>query len=286
MIGSRARSYSALVVFATAILSACGSDSTGPGSIDSNAALQSLSLVLEGVGGISSPTAPEVNASFGGIAPLLDQVTVTIDGASQTMFGLGLRQTFPDGTCEETLFVNSAFPPEPGVCTPPPTGLVVILWQAHSASLPPDRMILIVADTGTRNFDFGLASPDQLLEVMLFALYVEGEDNIWGSQSGTLTSRVAATSQSCDLPLPPYAKSGACNIATFDEQGSIVFEPFLNDATSTRHPNLTIPQQTLHGLWLAISEVQPVPFSAAGLRTRSLLDLREAGREKREAVRF
>jgi len=263
MIGSKAGSYS-LIVFATAFISACGSDSTGPGSIDSNAALQSLSLVMQGVVGVASPPAPEVNASFGGIAPLLDQVTVTIDGASQTMFGLGLRQTFPDGTCEETLFVNSAFPPEPGVCTPPPTGLVVILWQANSASRPPDRMILIVADTGTTNFDFASASPDQLLEVMLFALYVEGEDNIWGSLSGTLTSRVAATSQSCDLPLPPFAKSGVCNIATFDEQGSIVFEPLLPDAPNNSRLNLAIPRQTLHGLLLAISEVQPIPFSVYG----------------------
>src|SRR5438034_495729 len=159
MIGSKAR-YSAIVVLATAFLSACGSDSTGPGSIDSNAALQSLSLGLQGVGDIGSPTAPPINASFGGIAPLLDQVTVTIDGASQTMFGLGLRETFPDGTCEETLFVDPAFPPEPGVCTPPLAGVAVILWQAHSATEPPDRMILIVADTGTSNFDFASASLD------------------------------------------------------------------------------------------------------------------------------
>ncbi|PYO04774.1 MAG: hypothetical protein DMD30_15140, partial [Gemmatimonadetes bacterium] len=97
MIFSKARIYPTLVVLAAIIVSGCGSDSTGPGSIDSNAALQSLALGLQGVNGVGSPTTPEVNASFGGIAPLLDQVTVTIDGASQGMYALGLRETFPAG---------------------------------------------------------------------------------------------------------------------------------------------------------------------------------------------
>ena len=278
MIASKARIHAALLVFATAFISACGSDSTGPGSIDSNAALQSLSLGLQGMGGVGSPTAPEINASFGGIAPLLDQVTVTVDGSSQTMFGLGLRETFPEGTCLETLYVDPAFPPLPGVCTPPPTGLVVVLWQSHSASRPPDRMVVIVADTGTKNFDPESGSGSYQLPLdFQFALYVEGEDNVWGSLSGTLTSRVAATTQSCDLPLPPYAKAGVCNIATFDEQGSIVFEPFLSDAPSTRRLNLAIPRQTLHGLLLAISEVQPISiptnWTTSGLATPGFMSL-------------
>jgi hypothetical protein len=265
MICSKARIHAALVVIATAFISACGSDSTGPGSIDTNAALQSLSLVMEGVGEVGPPTAPQLNASFGGIAPLLDQVTVTIDGASQTMFGLGLRETFPDGTCEETLFVDPAFPPEPGVCTPPLTGLLVVLWQSHSATQPPDRMIVIFADTGTSGFDPEAGSGSYQLPLdFQFALYTEGEEDVWSSLSGTLTSRVAPTAQSCDLPLPPYAKSGVCNIATFDEQGSIVFEPFLTDAPSTRRLNLTIPRQTLHGLLMSISEIQPIPFTMNG----------------------
>ena len=82
---SKTRAFPALIIFAAAIVSGCGgSDSSGPGSgtIDSNAALQSLSIGLQGVGGLGSPTTPEANASFGGIAPLLDQVTVTIDGVT------------------------------------------------------------------------------------------------------------------------------------------------------------------------------------------------------------
>jgi hypothetical protein len=249
----------AISICAVAFMSGCGSDSTGPGSVDANAALQSLALGLQTVGGTQDPTVPDLSTSLGAVAPLLSQVSVTIDGASQNMFAFGLRETFPAGTCEETLFVDPLFPPEPGVCTPPPLGLSLILWQSHAASEPPDRMILIVADAGTSNFDFSSAP----LEVLpAFALYLQGQDNIWGSLSGTLTSQIAGGSQTCDIPLPPYAKSGACSISTFDEQGSIVFEPFTLDAPSTQRLTIAIPHQTLHGLWLAISEVQPVPFTA------------------------
>ena len=258
---SRTRAFPALIIFAAAIVSGCGgSDSSGPGSgtIDSNLALQSLSIGLQGVGGLGSPTTPEANASFGGIAPLLDQVTVTIDGASQGMFALGLRETFPAGTCEETLFVGS-FQPVPGTCTPPELEVAVILWQAHSATQPPDRLILVVADAGTSNFDFASPPVDATPAV---ALYMEGANNLWSSLSGTITSQITASSQTCSLPLPPYAKSGTCSIATFNEQGSIVLEPFSLNVPSTQRKSLVIPSISLHGLWLAISEVQTVPVTA------------------------
>ena len=249
----------AISIFAVAFMAGCGSDSTGPGSVDATAALQSLALGLQTVGGTQDPTAPDLSTSLGAVAPLLSQVSVTIDGAAQNMFAFGLRETFPAGTCEETLFPDPLFPPEPGVCTPPPLGLSLILWQSHAATEPPDRMILVVADAGTSNFDFSSST----LEVLpAFALYIEGQDNIWGSLSGTLTSQIAGGSQTCDIPLPPYAKSAACSIATFDEQGSIVFEQFTLDAPSTQNLTIAIPHQTLHGLWLAISEVQPVPVTA------------------------
>jgi hypothetical protein len=246
-------------MFVALIASGCGGDSsTGPSSLDSGAALQSLAIGMQGVL-LASPTTPHPNASFGGIAPLLDQDTVTIDGASQSMFALGLRETFPAGTCEETLFIDSVLPPQPGVCTPPALGLVVILWQAHSATQRPDRMIFVVADAGTSNFDLASAPMSATLAL---ALYAEGDNNLWSSLSGTLTSQVAATNQTCNLPLPPYAKSGACNIATFDEQGSIVFEPLSQNVPSTNRVNVMIPRHTLHGLWVAISEVQPAPVTA------------------------
>ena len=259
-----------LVVFAAAFISACGSDSIGPGSIDSNAALQSLTLALQGTGGVGSPTSPDVSTSLGGVAPLLDRVSVTIDGASQGMFALGLRETFPVGTCLEGVFIDPLMPPQSGVCTLPPLGVVLILWQSHSATQPPDRMILIVTEAGTTNFDFSATSVGGLPAV---ALYIEGQDNIWGSLSGNLTSQVSATSQTCNLPLPPYAKSATCSIATFDEQGSIVFEPFSIDAPSTQRMTIAIPHQTLHGLWQAITEVQAVPLTMNRMTT-GLLGMR------------
>jgi hypothetical protein len=249
-------------------ISAC-SDSTGPGNVDSNAALQSLALGMGPFFVITSPTGSPVDASFGGIAPLLDQVDVTIDGRSHTMFALGLRETFPDGTCEEDLFIFPGFPPEPGVCTPPPAELAVIMWQSHSASAPPDRLVFMVADVGTSDFSVGfLSEPTSTIAVPAFALYLEGEDSFWLSRSGTLTSQVAVTSQSCSLPLPPYAKSGTCSVATFDEQGAITFEELTETGPGTysrhegeaRQRNLTIPRQTIHGLWQVITETQPFTF--------------------------
>jgi len=263
------RGTPALLAVASLSLSGCGSDSTGPGNLDSASALQSLALGLQQFGGEGTTATLEVNSAFGGIAPFLNQVTVTIDGAQQTMFGLGLRETFPAGTCEEQLFVN-ILPSDPGTCTPPPLGLAVFLWQSHSPSEPPDRMALLVGDEGTTNFDIN-ATTDELPAV---AIYAEGQDNLWDALSGTLTSQVAATSQSCNLPLPPYAKNGTCSIATFDEQGSIVFEPFTLSGNSTKTLTLTIPRQTLHGLWVAITEVQPIPFTATRVLTPSLLGQR------------
>ena len=249
-------------------LSGCG-DSTGPSDLDPSAALQSLAL---GLGPISESPAL-LDASFGGIAPLLDQISVTIDGKSQTMFALGLRESFPPGTCEESIFIEFPPPPGPATCTPMMQGVGVILWQSHSASAPPDRLIVIFGDVGTSNFDF-LASLTSTSDVLpASAFYREGEDNGWVSLSGTLTSQVATTNQTCSLPLPPYAKAATCSIATFDEQGSIVFEPFnaFSPIPSTKRLTLTIPRQTIHGLWQAITETQPVPFMTAFDRTSRLL---------------
>ena len=98
-----------------------------------------------------------------------------------------------------------------------------------------------------------------------FALYMEGEDNIWGAMSGTLTSQTIAPNQPCSLPLPPYAKSGTCSTVTFDEQGQIAFQPFsLDGQIGTQRTTIVIPHQTLHGLLLAITEVQPIPVPPIG----------------------
>jgi len=268
---NKARIIPALGIFlAATMISGCGSDSTGPGHVDSSTALQSLALGLQSMGSTGSPTTPtDANALFGGIG-LLDQVNVTIDGAAQTMFGLGLRETFPAGTCLESLFVPLA-PPPTGQCTPPALGTAVILWQAHSATTLPDRMIFIGTDAGTVNF--GLASTP-LNGVPAFAIYLEGGNNLWSSPSGSITSQITATSQTCNFPLPPYAKSATCSVATFDEQASIVLEPFSLALPGTQQLTIGIPRQTLHGLWLSISEVQPVQLTGADRLIPGLLGTR------------
>lgn len=241
-------------------LSACGSDSTGPSNLDANSALQSLMLGMNALGSVQTPGTAPTTASFGDIAPLLDQINVTVDGSAHSMFALGLRETFPAGTCIENVFIDPNFPPVPGVCTSPELGLAVLLWQSHSASAPPDRLIFLIADIGTTNFDFTstFSSGSTSSSMPGVAIYMENVDDMWLSLSGTLTSQVATTSQSCGLPLPPYAKSASCNIATFDEQGTIKFEEFSETGTSTRHRLVTIPRQTIHGLWQSITETQPV----------------------------
>ena len=233
-------------------LAACGSDSTGPGTrLDATAALQSLSLGM-GTNGVNTVYGP---SSFAGLASQLDQINVTIDGKSQSMFALGLRETYPPGTCVETLIVDPLVVYPAGQCTPPPFVFSLILWQSHSADTPPDRLALIAGSPGTINFDdlttVAGAPPG-------FAIYTAGQNEVWVSVSGTLTNTISATNQSCAVPLPPYAKSGSCNVATFDEEGTINLEP----VTGTTTIALVIPRQSLRGIWQTITETQTVTVRA------------------------
>jgi hypothetical protein len=123
-------------------------------------------------------------------------------------------------------------------------------------------MIFIVGDIGTVDFNslytYDIETDALGVDPPGVAMYLEGANSFWISESGTLTSQIAATSQSCGLPLPPYAKSGSCSIAAFDEQAAITFQAFSETGPSTRRLNFTIPRQTIHGLWLAITETQPI----------------------------
>ena len=243
-------------------LSACGSDSTGPSKLDSSSALQSLALGMGAVALVATPGIVPTTANYGDFAPLLDQIDVTIDGSSQTMFALALRESFPAGTCLENLFfTDPALSPLPIECTPPELGLAVVLWQAHSASAPPDRMIVLISDVGTTSFDFAsnFYSISGQAPVPGVAIYMGNVGDMWLSLSGTLTSQIAATTQSCGLPLPPYAKSGSCSVATFDEQGTIMFAEFSEAGPSANRRVVTIPRQTIHGLWQSITETQRIP---------------------------
>lgn len=257
----------AVFAFAALGVTACSSDSTGPTDIDPSSALRSLALGLQQLGSDGTTASLNVDASFGGIAPFLNQVSVTIDGSPQPMYALALNVSFPAGTCEETI-LGDVIPADPSVCTPPSLNLAVFLWQTRSPSQAPDRMAILIGDVGTSNFDFSI-NGDALPAVALYAL---GQSDLWSSKAGTMTSNVTAAPQTCGIPLPPYAKSGACNIATFDEAASVVLEPFdLSGSNSSRTHTLAIPRQTIHGLWMTISEVQPIGLTASRLVPPALM---------------
>lgn len=265
MIVSRVRFLGATIVLgASALLSGCG-DSSGPGSVDAEGALQSLALGLQDAGLGGSPGTPGVSGSLAGIAPLLTKTTVTIDGSPQEMFALGARQTFPEGTCEEDIFVDPAFPDDPTTCFSIVPGLTLFFWQSHSADEPPDRLLFVTAGPGTVSFDdLGTGEFDASTlpsDLPAFAFYLQpGRNDFWASLSGTLTSQITSLNQSCGIQLPPYAKSGSCSFATFDEEGRIVFEQFTLDGPGTRRLTIEIPRQSVSGLWLDITEVQPIAF--------------------------
>jgi len=257
----------AVFAFAAFGMTACSSDSTGPTDLDPSSALRSLALGLQQLGSDGTTASLDVDASFGGIAPFLNSVTVTIDGAAQPMYALALNESFPAGTCEETIF-GDVIPADPSVCTPPSLNLAVFLWQTRSPSQAPDRMAILAGDVGTSNFDFNIDS--QTLPAI--ALYSAGQNELWMSRSGTMTSSVTAAPQTCDIPLPLYAKSGACNIASFDEEASVVLQPFdLSGSNSSRTQIFAIPRQTIHGLLMSISEVQPIGLTASRLVPSALL---------------
>ncbi|HUR00738.1 MAG TPA: hypothetical protein VM166_14905 [Gemmatimonadaceae bacterium] len=232
------------------------SDSSGPGSVDADGALKSLSLL----GDVSNNGgATFESAGFLGLGSLLDQVDVQIAGKTHTMYALGLRETFPAGTCEENIFIVPGVPPTPGECTTPDLGLAVILWQSHSANAPPDRILFLGSNVGSGDFSF--ASDLNITQIPAFAFYAEGQEKLWASVSGTISSQITPTSQSCALPLPPYAVSATCNIANFDEQANIVLEDFSALTSTGPSINIVIPRQTLRGVLQNITQVKPITIT-------------------------
>lgn len=258
MIACRRQLISAALAATSMSAIACG-DSSGPGSVDANDALQSLALALQGAVTFGSLTSPDVGSAFAGIAPLLTQTTITVDGQSQPVYAMGVRVSFPEGTCEEDLFVDPDFPNDPAICTAPSQTTALFFWQSHSAKEPPDRMLLVVTDPGTVSFD---VDGTQDLDLPAFAFYTEREKEPLSSVSGTITSAITSLNQQCSAQLPPYAKTGTCSFAAFSEQGQIVLEPFtLDEPAIAAQRTVVIPAQTLHGVWLDITEVQPVTLS-------------------------
>ena len=245
---------------AVAGLTACGSDSTGPGPVGPDAALQSLALGLNS-GGLPFALGP---STLGTAAHGIDQIDVSINGTTHSMYALGLRMTYPEGTCVENLFVIPTVTlPEPS-CTPPPLGLVLVLWQTTSGQRPPKRMAFISGDIGTVDFSF---LPTETAPVFSafpsFAIYVNDREEFWTSRSGSLTSAVTVGSETCDVPAPPFAATSTCNFATFDEQGQITLERFdfslFEPASQQRATmDLVIPRQNVRGIVQAITQITPV----------------------------
>jgi hypothetical protein len=189
------------------------------------------------------------------------------------MYALALRVTYPTGTCLESLVL---FPPSlgfPGACTPPPHGLVLILWQTRSGSRPPDALAIISADVGNSNFDFGFGSySEEMIEFPAFggafALYINDREEFWSSIGGTLSSEVTATSETCNVPAPPFAKASTCHIANFAESGQITLErldlDFFNAGPAAPRVtmDLVIPPQSIRGILQAITQIQPISWAA------------------------
>jgi hypothetical protein len=267
------RSKKVLLTFALAGLAACGSDSSGPGSIEADDALRSLSLGLGGAGGGALPYALAPSA-LGTASRGIDQIDVSIGGTTHSMYALGLSVTYPEGTCIEDLFIVSSIPRPPG-CSPPPLGLVLVLWQTTSGSRPPKRMVFITGNLGTTDFGFlplegEFSETDPIIiGPRAIAFYANDQEEFWGAVSGSLTSSVTPGSETCSVPAPPYAASSTCHFATFDEAGTITFERYdlelfnPGPVPSAQRMDFVIPRQNVRGILQAITETKPFTFPAS-----------------------
>jgi hypothetical protein len=155
------------------------------------------------------------------------------------------------------LFITAGdLAPPAGTCTEPALSTVLIFWQSSAKNAPPDRMLVVATDPGVSDFSF-TSSLDGSNTGFGFALYMEGRNKMWASTGGHVNLNVAAGSQSCALPLPPFAKSATCTVSSFASQADITLEEFTELATGGAAMTLSIPQQTIHGVWQAITETKP-----------------------------
>jgi len=256
------RSKNLFLALAFVGLAGCG-DSSGPGTVSAEDALRSLSLGLGSAAGTALPFALSPS-SLGTAARGIDKIDVAIDGTTQSMYALGLRVTYPAGTCVESLFITPSAPPSAGQCTPPPLGLVLVLWQTSSGSRPPDRMAFISAEVGTASFTGFFEGTAELTFLPAFAIFINDREEFWMSVGGSLSSRVAATNETCNVAPPPFAAVSTCHFATFDEAGQITFERFdfalieANVPPARARMELAIPRQTIRGILQAITRITPV----------------------------
>ncbi len=251
-------------------------DSSAPTSLDASSALESLAIGLTQLNEAGKPVPSGLKTSFDAISSQLDRVSVTVDGVPQRMYGLSIRETFPAGTCVET--IDSSLPGLPGVCTPLKTGITTLLWQTRSPSKAPDKLIMIISDIGSSEFDHSTVtitlpsngSPEIApLLFDAFAMYVTG-GKLFGAKSGTITTGMTSSESTCDSPLPPYVKAQTCHLATFTLSGTIGMGEFATQGPTARTLSLRIPSIVMDGLWIDITSVQPITLSTdrSGASTR------------------
>ncbi|MGI8547853.1 MAG: hypothetical protein ACR2M1_11035 [Gemmatimonadaceae bacterium] len=217
-------------------------------SVSAEDALKSLATGLSNTATIPSGAALGA-ASIGSLASSqVGQVAVVIDGKSVQTFALAVQTTFPGGTCLEQLFATMGSTVPQSTCTSPPTGLMLILWQTGSASVPPDRIVIVYADLGRATFSDFATLGSQTTALPSFAIYMDRGGAISISSGGSFTSSVKGVGQSCSLPLPPFATSATCSRATFTAAGHVSFvpAPFIGSAAGSH--SLEIPATDVPGV--------------------------------------
>ncbi len=249
-------------------LAACGGDSTSPtapAALSSQDALQSLttglSTLVQATASTSSslPIAmlPPISASQ---QTLVSQISVTVDDSTVQMFGLAQRIVYPPHSCLEQLIgmVNFA---DPTSCTAPPGAVLLILWQTSSASQPPNRILVISADTGTANFadqPFVDASFSEGGAFPVGALLWEQNGMVWESSGGSLTSTIMQGDETCTVVLPLFVKAEVCNLGTFTESGDLSFLPIILQRPATGTHTIALSAQAIHGIIQTVTATAPL----------------------------
>lgn len=244
-------------------LAACGGDNgTSPRPVSPLTTGDALASLTNGMGGVSGSVLPAGSTLASGVlstlpAAAVGQATVQLDGVPTTMFALGMRTTYPAGTCLEQL-VGA-----PGIslgtsCTAPPGGLVLVLWQTESASVAPDRIILIMADLGSVNFA-DLSSATASAPGASFppiAVYLERSGALWFANAGSVSSAATPTARTCTTPRVGFIATATCSFAAFASTGHISFAPlpFTGSVTSGSH-SLDISVSAIPGIVTNVTSI-------------------------------
>ncbi|MGI8510827.1 MAG: hypothetical protein ACR2MQ_16080 [Gemmatimonadaceae bacterium] len=252
----------ASVVWLIAVAACGGDNGTSPrpaSPLNTGDALASLANGMDGVSGSVLPAGSTLTSGALSALPsaAVGQATVQLDGIPTTLFALGMRTTYPAGTCLERL-VGAPSISSGTSCTAPPGGLMLILWQTESASLAPDRIILIMADLGSVNFA-DLSNATAFVPGASFppiAIYLERSGALWFANAGSLSSAAVSTAGTCTTPRVGFIAAATCGFATFASTGHISFAPlpFTGSATTGSH-SLDISASAIPGIVTNVTSI-------------------------------